>query len=237
MKLKKYFHSPIILLIASFITQSAAALQINYSNPAVEFQQGYVVEQIYDYFEGDSEPGVRSFDISFTGITNGLTTTLVSADLTLGTTARLDENAILRLPDPSLLKNLPVENGSMTFDEDGSLSAWNFYFAISDVRAQIRDPDGSWGIAPVDHKWIISSTYGENTCNCDLFTSTMISFTMRPYGTYIPATSISLDYGGKTLPDNWALEATEVSEPSMFILLMLGLGGVLWGRMRHQPHS
>ena len=238
MQPKKYFYRLAIFLTALFMTQSAAALQITYTNSSVGFKQGYSGLNAYDFFrDSNKTPGVRAFDISFTGIANGLTTTLISADLTLGTTAKRHEDAIIRLPDASLLKNLPVKNGSMTFAEDGSLSAWNFYFSIVDKKESLRSSDGGHGAPPVDNNWMISSTYGPNTCNCDLFTSKIGNYAPRPYGTWVSASPMELRYGGKTSPDNWSMETTQVSEPTNYLLLLLGLGAIFLARIRNKKFT
>lgn len=190
-----------------FFTHTTLALQFTYTSQALEFKQGYLGGQPDDFI-GTYDPPSPVFNVSFVGTTNGLTTKFLFGDLIV------DERDYTYQ-----LNDVPATaNSRITFNNDGSIASWNFSLGLLKKTPQTKDNP------PGQEAWLFQSSYGSNTCNCDLYKKSFDIYTPRPYYAWEYVNRVGVLYGGENSLSNWTIENTEIPEPSSYLLLLFGLG-------------
>lgn len=214
MKIIQRLISLTVFFSALFFTHTTLALQFTYTSQALEFKQGYLGGQPDDFI-GTYDPPTPVFNVSFVGTTNGLTTKFLFGDL-----------AVNERDQTYQFDSVPATaNSRITLNDDGSIASWNFTFGLFIKTPQTIDyPMGQ-------DAWLFQSSYGANTCNCDVYRRSFDIYTPRPYYTWQYVNRIGLFYGGENSLSNWAFENTEIPEPSSYLLFLFGLGVICLTRL------
>jgi len=200
----------------SLFAQSTFALQFTYTSQALEFKQGYLGGQPDEYI-GTYDPPSPIFNISFVGTANGLTTKLLFGDVTVSEHENLYQ-----------IDDIPATNSSrITLNNDGSIASWSFSLGIVKTTPQTSDNP------PNRAAWLFQSSYGANTCNCDLYKKSSDIYTPRPYYTWQYVNRVGVLYVGENSLSNWSVENTEVPEPMSYLLLFSGLTVIGLTRLRN----
>lgn len=216
MKLIKNFL--VILFSSTFFCQTASALEFTYSNLDLRFLQGYLGGEPSDLV-GNNEPPFPTFSISFNSTPENFHASFVSGDLTIQQPNGDSFEALL-------LEDVPASNSSITFNQDGSISAWNFSLALTQTSPQTIDNPGGTS------SWLVDSSYGDNTCNCDRYKSIYDIHTQRPYNTWQYVNTLGVLFGSETSPANWSYDNIQVPEPTTYLLLLSGLAIIGLTRFR-----
>lgn len=206
----------IIFSLTTFFSQSTlATLLFTYTSQELPLLQGYRDGEADDSI-GSYDPPFPIFSAAFIGPENSQTVTFDSGNLTAGEP----------LPRYLLLKDLPATNSSITLSNDGSISAWNFSLAITQMVPETLDN-------PLySRNWLVESSYGIDTCNCDKLFFGADLFVERPFNTWNFIGTIGFLHGGLASPGNWSIEKIDVSEPGTYILLLTSLGMIVLVRLR-----
>lgn len=208
---------PVIIFSSTLLAHSALALQFTYNSDELNFLQGYLGGEPSDLV-GSHEPPFPSFSASFVGTTENLTSTFLSGDLTVGFPG-----------NQQLLQNLPTPLSSITLNPDGSIAAWHFLLALTQTLPQTQDSPGG------TNSWLVESSYGANSCNCDSYTFFRDIFTPRPYYSWEYVNTVGALFAGDNAPDNWSIDNTDVPEPLSYFLLFSGLAMIGIRRFRNAP--
>ena len=215
MKLLKQL-TPLAVLSGALFTQSALAnIQLTYTSFDLSFIQGYL--------GGEPDDSVGSADYPFKFSATFTATESNPATLLSGT--------FIEIPswtsNPGFTHSISLIDSNITLNTDGSVSAWNFSFsALYDNAGNI---DG--GIDPSHDTWLINSSYGANTCNCDYVKAESDIF-IRRQNTWQYINTLGFEFEGANLPSNWTIENVDVPEPLSYLLLLSGLGLIGAARLR-----
>ena len=202
-----------ILSSTILFTQSALAYtQFTYKSSELPFVQGYL-------------GGLPDENVGSTDYTYGFSATF---DATESNRTNFISGTFAGLPPLSgKVHNISLIDSSITLNTDDSVSAWNFSFSVLSED----DGDVDSGIEPTHETWLINSSYGANTCNCDYIKAESDIFIQRQNGwQYI--NTLGFEFEGANSPGNWTIENVDVPEPFSYLLLLSGLGLIGTSRLR-----
>lgn len=224
MKLIKRISSIAIFSSALLFTHAASAyLQLSYTSDLLPFKQGYLGGEPDDSV-GTNEPPYPSFSVAFAN-TNGDSGA-----------QSLSGSAQVNIFDwPYLFETAPVSVGSITLDDNGTPTAWNFSLEITKSSpgysiGEDTPPDEYQ--FPSRTSWSIESSHGANTCNCDWLKWENDLYIERAYYSWAYANTVGALWGETNSADNWKINKVDVPEPQSYLLFLLGLVAIGITRVR-----
>lgn len=206
-----------LFLTTLFSQSSLAYLQFTYTSQELPLLQGYRDGEVDDGI-GSYDPPFPLFSASFTKTDNSQTMTFNTGDLSVGAP----------YPPYQLLNDVPATNSSITLNKDGIVAAWNFSLAMTQIVPE--SPDNPM----YSRNWLVESSYGINTCNCDKLFFGADLFIERPFNTWQFIGTLGFLHGGPSDPGNWSIGEVNVPEPQPHMLFLTSLAMIMLARSRRK---
>ncbi len=218
----KLIQRTVTLLVFSsalvFTNTAFAYYQLTYTSNTLPYLQGYLGGEPYDV-ESD-QPSYASFNVLFDNISESTSPQTLSG------------SGLVNVVEPSLSESIPITSGSLTLGADGIPTAWNFSFQFTKSTPGVRDLELDENgetiyfnefTIPSKTSWLLESSYGADTCNCEKYRYDGDIYVERPYYSWAYANTIGFLYGAESSPDNWSAKKVDVPEPNTYLLFVLGL--------------
>jgi hypothetical protein len=218
-------------LSCTFFGMDAAAIEtrFTYTSDAIEWESSKLYGD--NFVIGDDVSPV--FTVSFLLPGNWLT---LSSPATF-TIPNQPDITLSNYTRPSTFG--PNAGNTVTVDQNGDVTNWNFSFAFDPVFIPSGSPLDDAVDKLVNSRAKIFSKQGGSTCDCDVVQMRYNTATILSGGHPFLIGPVEVNYRDGNLPSNWSLSlVSAVPETSTYLMMLGGLAllGALAKRQKRLPH-